>query len=256
MRRKIVLLAACLVVLVCGMVNAQYPVGGEVILLNPPDSLVYGTSYTFDFAINNNTELGIRGSTNGFEIYSDNGAGYTLVVDEDKWRSVMATWYSLGQFISYFGGGGNPDTVGFGGAMMAGAWPVPAGAFLQAISFTVTFDDVSSGATQFCIDTCWYPPGGQWLWAMSDGTQRIPVADWAGTCWNLCQPICGDVNGDLVVSIADMTFMADYLFSGGRDPVSQEAADVNCDGSVNIMDLTYLIKYLFDGGPAPCADCP
>jgi hypothetical protein len=256
MRRKIVLLAAWMVLVACGMVNAQHAVGGEVSLLNPPDSLVYGSSYTFDLAMHNSTGLVLDGFTQGIEVSMDAPDAFTLDVGSDKFFSTLGPYFDeLRANIFDLPGGGFGDTIRYAGwrLFMPG---LPDGAMVQPMSFTVTFDDASSGATQFCIDTCWLPPGGEWLWAMSDGSSRRPAADWAGTCWSLCQPICGDVNGDLVVNISDMTYMVSYLFGGGPNPVAQQAADVNCDGVVNVSDMTYLINYLFDDGPAPCADCP
>ena len=69
-------------------------------------------------------------------------------------------------------------------------------------------------------------------------------------------PICGDVNGDLATNISDMTYLVEFLFNDGPEPVATFAADFNCDGAVNITDMTYLVTYLFNNGPAPCAECP
>ena len=54
----------------------------------------------------------------------------------------------------------------------------------------------------------------------------------------------GDVNGDGVVSISDVTDLIDYLLSGAVAPAS---ADVDLDGSVSISDVTTLIDYLLSG---------
>ncbi len=68
--------------------------------------------------------------------------------------------------------------------------------------------------------------------------------------------VCGDLNGDEMVNVSDMTYMISYLFSGGPAPVVFAAGDLNCDGLINVSDMTYMISYLFSGGPAPCANCP
>lgn len=57
----------------------------------------------------------------------------------------------------------------------------------------------------------------------------------------------GDVNGDGVISIADVTALIDYLLSGDATSISLENADCNQDGSVTIADVTSLIDYLLSG---------
>ena len=57
----------------------------------------------------------------------------------------------------------------------------------------------------------------------------------------------GDVNGDGVVNIADVTALIDYLLSGSASGVNMAAADCNQDSSVNIADVTALIDYLLSG---------
>jgi hypothetical protein len=66
--------------------------------------------------------------------------------------------------------------------------------------------------------------------------------------------LCGDTNGDGFVNMADMSYLANYLFFGGPPPVSMWAADVNGDGTVNTADLSYLSNFLFFGGPP--LNCP
>jgi hypothetical protein len=57
----------------------------------------------------------------------------------------------------------------------------------------------------------------------------------------------GDVNGDGVLSIQDLTMLIDALLGSvpsGYDPV---AADVDCDGHVTVNDVTALIDHLISG---------
>ena len=51
----------------------------------------------------------------------------------------------------------------------------------------------------------------------------------------------GDVNGDSVLSISDVTDLINMLLTDGELP---DGADVNGDGLVNISDITELINYL------------
>ncbi len=65
---------------------------------------------------------------------------------------------------------------------------------------------------------------------------------------------CGDANNDTEVNIFDVTFLIQYLYSDGQDPVYPDACDVNNDGTVNIFDVTYLIEFLYKDGSDPT--CP
>ena len=59
--------------------------------------------------------------------------------------------------------------------------------------------------------------------------------------------VCGDVNGDNNVTIADVTALIDYLLSGDASSVNLGAADCNQDNGVSIADVTALIDYLLSG---------
>jgi hypothetical protein len=69
-------------------------------------------------------------------------------------------------------------------------------------------------------------------------------------------PVCGDLNVDQEVNIADIIFMINYIYLGGEFPETQEIADVNCDDKISLVDIIYLVNYIFRGGAEPCADCP
>ncbi len=66
--------------------------------------------------------------------------------------------------------------------------------------------------------------------------------------------MCGDINGNGMINILDMTYFIAYLYKGGPPPIPPQSADVNNSGTHNILDLTYLIMYLYKGGPEP--NCP
>ena len=64
---------------------------------------------------------------------------------------------------------------------------------------------------------------------------------------------CGDADGSGVIELADVTFLINFLYSGGPSPDPRQGGDQNCDGIINISDCTYLIAYIFDlGGAEPC----
>ncbi len=67
--------------------------------------------------------------------------------------------------------------------------------------------------------------------------------------------IRGDANYSMGLDVADLTYLAAYLFRGGPAPPCFEEGDVDGSGGINVADITYLVNYLFKGGPAP-APCP
>ena len=62
---------------------------------------------------------------------------------------------------------------------------------------------------------------------------------------------CGDLNGDGFISVFDVMFLIDYLYSGGPEPESIRLCDVNSDSVTNIFDIVFLLKYLYMNGPEP-----
>ena len=57
----------------------------------------------------------------------------------------------------------------------------------------------------------------------------------------------GDVNGDGIIGIADVTTLIDYLLTRDESLIDMDAADVNSDGLVDIADVTSLIDYMLNG---------
>jgi aminopeptidase N len=64
--------------------------------------------------------------------------------------------------------------------------------------------------------------------------------------------IRGDINHDGETNVIDVTYLINYLFMGGPEPIPLESGDVNCNGVLNIIDVVYLINYIFIDGPPPC----
>jgi len=65
----------------------------------------------------------------------------------------------------------------------------------------------------------------------------------------------GDVNMDGEIDLADATYLVNYLFAGGPEPIPLEAGDANCSGDVDLADAVYIVNYLFIGGPPPPPSC-
>lgn len=66
---------------------------------------------------------------------------------------------------------------------------------------------------------------------------------------------CGDIDhADDGVTISDLVYLVDWMFTGGPPPPVMEAANVDGSGGIDIADLVYLVDYMFTDGPAPV--CP
>ncbi len=66
--------------------------------------------------------------------------------------------------------------------------------------------------------------------------------------------LCGDVNGDDLTNILDVTFLINFLYFDGPEPQPYEAGDINSNGVINILDVTHIIAYIYRDGSAPV--CP
>lgn len=65
----------------------------------------------------------------------------------------------------------------------------------------------------------------------------------------------GDVNGDRALNILDITYLINYLYKAGPEPLDLNDGDPNGDCSINILDITYLISYLYKEGLSPLEGC-
>ncbi|HWR82728.1 MAG TPA: S8 family serine peptidase [Candidatus Deferrimicrobium sp.] len=63
----------------------------------------------------------------------------------------------------------------------------------------------------------------------------------------------GNVDGLPGITVADITFMVDYMFNNGPAPLPLESGDYNCANGINIEDLTSMVAFLFAFGPPPCS---
>jgi hypothetical protein len=67
--------------------------------------------------------------------------------------------------------------------------------------------------------------------------------------------VYGDADGDDIVDLSDVVYLARYLFQEGDPPVPLASGDPNDDCVVDIADIVYLLNYIFKEGPQPLAGC-
>lgn len=147
--------------------------GGGVII----DTTIYGDPITPD-SIKIDTITAYTGITNGFAVYSPDGATWTTTVG-DTLGPLGETQFDLIFSInpkSITGSGA--DTIGFGGIALAGTGVV---AGFDDVPYAITIGPITGGASAhgktICLDSTFYPPTGEWLWASSIFTEARPTWD-------------------------------------------------------------------------------
>lgn len=79
---------------------------------------------------------------------------------------------------------------------------------------------------------------------------------WSDQVWSFTPNsyIRGDVNADGTLSLADATYLSNYLLQGDTPPSPLSSGDCDCDGFIRLSDVIFLTNHLLKGGPAP--GCP
>lgn len=222
-----------------------------------PGSIVSGQRISFDVRMTLDS-LGCKGFTNGFRIYSPDGAqwsattgGWTGAIDSSMCEKFWILPYSVT--------GSGADTIGFAGLR----WTLPTGIppYFDEVVLTVAIGPMSpeqEGLT-ICLDSSFYPPSGRWLWVAENDESESMYPSWDGPhCFTVSpSPHCCRFRGDVEdkgagpVHVGDLVWLTEYVYEGGPAPPCMEQADVNADGVVDEADVIYLADHMFSGGPAP-----
>ena len=108
----------------------------------------------------------------------------------------------------------------------------------------------------YVINSAYLDTGAYWIACrISDG--GTVSEDWSpGVIRFIEGPGClrGDADNSGSHDVGDVTYLIDYIFSGGAPPGSVFSGDLDLNGEVNIGDATYLIAYIFLGGSPPSCD--
>ncbi len=136
----------------------------SVVGLYGPSSLNTNQQLTFYLRLTNNGTYPMKGITNGFRVYSPNGATWDTTVGDNDLGTIGSSDFDLIWVVNKFGlTGSGADTLGFGGATMS-ATGLLAG--FDDTAFTITIGPIPAqdhGET-VCLDSAYYPPSGLWLW--------------------------------------------------------------------------------------------
>jgi hypothetical protein len=242
--------------------------GGEVTLeyvagQSGPAVVAAGYPLTFNVRVTNNTDRYIRGMSDGFTLYSPDGANFGsigLPGDSVWWDGIgfAVRWTfdpTAGEpfgsmafaFPEWHGWGGDTTyTLGF-----------PPGA--TGVSYHINvepFGEEDIGKT-ICFDSAFFGNGGKWMWVV-DGDNTLHPS-WDGPhCYTIEEAVYmpGDIDVDGEIAIADLVWLVDYMFLSGAVPPVLEACDLNGDCiKPDISDLIYLVDYMFNGGNSPLFSC-
>lgn len=156
------------------------------------DSVKTDTLITFYIRLVNNTGGAITGLTHGFRIFSPDGATWDTTIGIDA-GGITDAMIDQGIFVNSFSiSGSGSDTVGLGGFIISGTG-IPDGFDEVAFAVQIGPIDTSYHGDRICIDSSFYPPGGDWLWATS-GDPIHP--DWDGArCFWIVNPAALSARG-------------------------------------------------------------
>ena len=176
----------------CDLENGQGP--GEQVTLDSVDGLYAIDSVktsvpiTFYIRLTNNTGETILGFSHGFRICSPDGVRWTTAIGDTTGTVGPAQFDLVFTILAFSITGSGADTVGFGGAKISGPGLLPG---FDDIAFTVQIGpiDTSYHGDRICIDSSWYPPGGDWLWSTSATSGGTVYPDWDGAqCFWIVNP--------------------------------------------------------------------
>ena len=147
-----------------------------------PSSLSTGQQVTFYIRMTNNGVHAMKGITNGYRVYSPNGATWDTTIGNNDIGTIGSTEFDLIWHINELGVTGSGfDTLGFGGATMSGTG-LPAS--FDDIAYTIMIGPIpdQDHDKTICLDSVFYPPSGLWKWdvGLVDNVSigwRIPIWD-------------------------------------------------------------------------------
>lgn len=219
-----------------GAANCSPYSGGSIVLDSvageiAPGVITTGDSVTFYLRVTNNTGDAILDISNGFRVYSPDGAQWGTTV-ADTTGALNLTHFNLGIWTNtYSANGSGADTVGVLGTSFQPPG-MPDG--FDDVALTITIGPISSAyvGKTICLDSCFYGPAGSWKWQVDGLSHYAP--DWGGPyCFTIQEPILEVAPDTLNFSVyqwslypvcgsfhvseasgANIPFQCDYIDSG------------------------------------------
>jgi hypothetical protein len=192
---------AVVVLLLAGSVQSQEVIAGvyELVAVDSAafkagtsDTIKTGQTMRFWLTMDNNSVYNVVGSSNGFEVYSPDGATWTTTTIDTFSHGGVAvfgkTQYDGGYFFNTYSiNGQGSDTVAIGGFSIFGVGMEPNTRFDSA--YTITAGPIPGGIAQdnhgkhLCIDTVFNYGPNEWTWSDIVDPSVIRPA-WGGPyCW-------------------------------------------------------------------------
>ncbi|MCK4373552.1 MAG: hypothetical protein KAW61_10405, partial [candidate division Zixibacteria bacterium] len=199
--KRISLMLALFLTLSFGMAFAQG--NGSQINLDSVDGLVegkipcnIGSDVTFHLGYLNGDDVNKgKGLTNGYELHATGGAHWTISYTREFTFDPALHFNLVNKWNKFSWDGLDYDTLAYSG-VIGGYDPeedppgtadgLPPGYDGPAIGITVNFG-INPGydGETFCIDSCWFPTSGTWMWAYGSEIGSFPP-DWQGPhCFDL-----------------------------------------------------------------------
>jgi hypothetical protein len=204
----------------------------------------------------------IIGLTNGYAIYTVDMGGDGAAARTDQWEAKWwirddtdrvvdsvtgpvsdtitivdpvfeAAWSPAITFVGYFRANSiNVDTISFSGvSILEPGLPVGYDAVALAIHIGPIEAVPESHGDSLCVDSAYFPPGGEWLWATGDFKALVP--DWGGPyCWLIIDEATGveSVTG----GEKPETFQLNQNYPNPFNPVTTISFDVGRAGHVKL----------------------
>ncbi len=189
--KRIAFFLTSLLVLSFGLANGQ---GGSVSIQNvvgafgAQDTVQAGVPIVFEIRFTNNTGDFIAGGTNGFRVYSPDGATWTPIsmtetgaINKFPFFLDPNTMWDGGVFINGFSiTGDGADTIGIGGfASDSAVAGIPDG-FDEHVASITTGTAIAEAGKTLCLDSAFYRPANSWLWSLADTAAAAVVPEWDG----------------------------------------------------------------------------
>ena len=217
---KRILMLTALIGLCFTAANAQNSISLEQVAGTVGGDIQIGTTVNFQLRIqvDAGVDTKLAGTTNGFRLYSPEGAVWTTTTGEylPAWPPSSGGFDFLRQIQQWGNDGIGSDTIAFNNATLFGNGCPPGYNEVAWQINAVIPDDPTLNNKTLCIDTCSFvgPANLNWLW--NDLNNEI-FPFWAGAqCFTIVDP--NATGGTLEVAPDTLVFGAE---EGGADPAGQ-----------------------------------